>query len=306
VNLFLVLEQTLNGLQLGVMLFLMAAGLTLVFGIMNLVNLAHGSFYMVGAYLATYFAQATGSWLLGVVLGLAGTLVVGVAVEVVALRNLYERDHLDQVLATFGLILFFNELAAMLWGRAALYTNIPEYLSGHVELLPGLRYPLYRLIIILVGLAVAALLWFVVARTRLGMLIRAGASNRAMVAALGVNIRLLYTVVFGFGAALAGLAGLLAGPIYVVQPGMGELILIEVLVVIVIGGIGSIRGALAGAVIVGMVDTLGRAFLKPTLATVISPTAADAAGPALASMLIYLLMAAVLALKPQGLFPARL
>jgi branched-chain amino acid transport system permease protein len=306
VNLFLVLEQTLNGLQLGVMLFLMAAGLTLVFGIMNLVNLAHGSFYMVGAYLATTFAQLTGSWLAGVVLGLAGTLVVGVAVELVALRKLYDRDHLDQVLATFGLILFFNELAAMLWGRAALYTNIPEYLSGHVDLLPGLRYPLYRLVIIGVGISVAALLWYVVARTRLGMLIRAGASNRAMVAALGVNIRVLYTLVFGFGAALAGLAGLMAGPIYVVQPGMGELILIEVLVVIVIGGIGSIRGALAGALIVGMVDTLGRAFLKPALASVLSPAAAQAAGPALASMLIYLLMAAVLALRPQGLFPARL
>jgi branched-chain amino acid transport system permease protein len=305
-NFVLVLEQTLNGLQLGVMLFLMAAGLTLVFGIMNLVNLAHGSFYMIGAYLATYFYAATGSYWLGIVLGLAGTLAVGVAVELVALRRLYERDHLDQVLATFGLILFFNELAAMIWGRAALYTNIPEALSGHVELLPGLRYPLYRLMIIAVGLSVAALLWFVVARTRLGMLIRAGASNRAMVAALGVNIRLLYTLVFGFGAALAGLAGLMAGPIYVVQPGMGELILIEVFVVIVIGGIGSIRGALAGALIVGMADTLGRAFLKPTLATVLSPTAADAAGPALASMLIYLLMAAVLALKPQGLFPARL
>jgi branched-chain amino acid transport system permease protein len=306
VNLFLVLEQTLNGLQLGVMLFLMAAGLTLVFGIMNLVNLAHGSFYMVGAYLAAYFTQATGSWTLGVLLGLAGTIAVGIAVEVVALRTLYERDHLDQVLATFGLILFFNELAAMIWGRAALYTNIPDALSGHVDLLPGLRYPLYRLVIIAVGLAVAGLLWFVLARTRLGMLIRAGASNRAMLAALGVNVRMLYTVVFGFGAALAGLAGLMAGPIYVVQPGMGELILIEVFVVIVIGGIGSIRGALAGAVIVGMVDTLGRAFLKPALATVLSPTAADAAGPALASMLIYLLMAAVLALKPQGLFPARL
>ena len=305
-NLLLVLEQTLNGLQLGVMLFLMAAGLTLVFGIMNLVNLAHGSFYMVGAYLATYFYSVTGSYLLGVVLGLAGTLAVGVAVELVALRKLYERDHLDQVLATFGLILFFNELAAIIWGRAALYTNIPDYLSGHIDLLPGLRYPLYRAVIIVVGLSVAALLWYVVARTRLGMLIRAGASNRTMVAALGINIRVLYTLVFGFGAALAGLAGLMAGPIYVVQPGMGELILIEVLVVIVIGGIGSIRGALAGALLVGMVDTLGRAFLKPTLAMVLSPAAAQAAGPALASMLIYVLMAAVLALKPRGLFPARL
>ncbi len=304
-NIILLLEQTLNGLQLGVMLFLMAAGLTLVFGIMNLVNLAHGSLYMVGAYLATYFYQLTGSFPLGAVLGLAGTLVVGIVVELVALRTLYERDHLDQVLATFGLILFFNELIAIIWGRAAIFSTIPEYLQGHVELFAGLRYPLYRLVIIGVGLAVAVLLWFVVSRTRLGMLIRAGASNRTMVAALGVNIRLLYTLVFGFGAALAGLAGIMSGPIYSVQPGMGELVLIQVFVVIVIGGIGSIRGALAGAVIVGVVDTLGRAFLKPVLATVWSPVVADTAGPALASMLIYLLMAVVLAVRPEGLFPSR-
>ena len=304
-NYVLVAEQTLNGLQLGVMLFLLAAGLTLVFGIMNMVNLAHGALYMVGAYLTTYFYQATGSYVLGVALGLAGTLVVGVVTELVALRTLYERDHLDQVLATFGLILIFNELIAMLWGRAAIYSTIPAYLSGHVQITDTLRYPLYRLVIIGIGLAVAVLLWFVVSRTRLGMLIRAGASNRAMVAALGINIRLLYTVVFGFGAALAGLAGLLAGPIYSVQPGMGELILIQVFVVIVIGGIGSIRGAFMGALIVGMVDTLGRAFLKPMLSTVISPSAADTAGPALASMLIYLLMAAVLTFRPEGLFPSR-
>jgi branched-chain amino acid transport system permease protein len=304
-NLVLVAEQALNGLQLGVTLFLLAAGLTLVFGIMNLVNLAHGALYMVGAYLATYFYQATGSYALAVVLGLAGTLIVGVVTELVALRTLYERDHLDQVLATFGLILIFNELIAILWGRNAIYSTIPEYLEGHVNIAGDLTYPLYRLIIIGAGLAVALLLWFVVSRTRLGMLIRGGASNRAMVAALGVNIRLLYTVVFGFGAALAGLAGLLAGPIYAVQPGMGELILIQVFVVIVIGGIGSIRGAFAGALIVGMVDTLGRAFLRPALATMLSPAAADSAGPALASMLIYLLMAAVLAFRPEGLFPAR-
>ena len=299
----LVIEQALNGLQLGVMLFLMAAGLTLVFGIMNLVNLAHGSLYMVGAYLTAFFYQQTGSAALGVLLGLGGTLVVGIVVELVALRTLYERDHLDQVLATFGLILFFNELVSMLWGRAAIYATVPPVLTGHVELVADLRYPLYRLVIIGIGLAVAVALWYVVARTRLGMLIRAGASNRTMVAALGVNIRLLYTIVFGFGAALAGLAGLLSGPIYSVQPGMGELILIQVFVVIVIGGIGSIRGALAGALIVGMVDTLGRAFLKPALATVISPVAADTAGPAIASMLIYLLMAAILAFRPAGLFP---
>ena len=304
-NLLLVFEQFLNGLQFGVMLFLMAAGLTLVFGIMNLVNLAHGSLYMVGAYLATAFFQWSGSLLVAVALALPATLVVGILVEIIALRTLYERDHLDQVLATFGLILFFNELVSIVWGRAALYTGIPSFLGGHVEIVPGIRYPTYRMVVILVGLAVAVLLYVLVARTRVGMLIRAGASNRTMVGALGVNIRLLYTLVFGLGAALAGLAGLMAGPIYAVQPGMGEQILIQVFVVIVIGGIGSIRGAVVGAVVVGMVDTLGRAFLRPLLSTILSPNAADSAGPALASMLIYLLMATVLFFRPQGLFPAR-
>jgi branched-chain amino acid transport system permease protein len=304
-SLILFFEQLLNGVQLGVMLFLMAAGLTLVLGIMNFVNLAHGSLYMVGAYLAVAATQWSGSYVLGVLLALAGTLLVGMLVEVLTLRPLYTRDHLDQVLATFGLILFFNELVAVLWGRASLYTALPSWLQGQVELLPGSIYPVYRLSVIAVGLFIAILLWYVVTRTRLGMLIRAGASNRTMVAALGVNIRLLYTVVFGFGAALAGLAGLMAGPIYSVQPGMGELILIQVFVVIVIGGIGSVRGALVGAVIVGIVDTLGRAFLKPLLGHVISPPAAEAAGPALASMLIYLLMALVLAVRPAGLFTSR-
>jgi branched-chain amino acid transport system permease protein len=301
----LIFEQLLNGVQLGVMLFLLAAGLTLVLGIMNLVNLAHGSLYMIGAYFAITVSQWSGSYLLGVAAGLAGTLVVGMLVEVVTLRALYQRDHLDQVLATFGLILFFNELMAILFGRFALFASLPSYLQGHIDLFAGIRYPVYRAVVIAVGLAVAALLWYVVTRTRLGMLIRAGASNRTMVAALGINIRLLYTLVFGFGAALAGLAGLMAGQIYTVQPGMGELILIQVLVVIVIGGIGSVRGALVGALIVGVVDTLGRAFLKPLLGTLLSPVAADTAGPALASMLIYLLMALILALRPAGLFPAR-
>jgi branched-chain amino acid transport system permease protein len=303
-NWLLVVEQCLNGLQFGVMLFLMAAGLTLVFGIMNLVNLAHGSLYMVGAYLATAALTWTGSFLVAAVFALAATLVVGMLVEVIALRTLYERDHLDQVLATFGLILFFNEAVAVVWGRAALFTTVPRALAGHITVLPGIRYPAYRAVIILVGLVVALLLYVVISRTRLGMLIRAGASNRTMVAALGVNIRLLYTVVFGFGAALAALGGLMAGPIYTVLPGMGEEILIQVFVVIVIGGIGSIRGAVVGAVIVGMVDTLGRAFLKPMLSSVLGPSAADNAGPALASMLIYILMAAVLYFRPQGLFPA--
>ena len=301
----LVFEQLLNGVQLGVMLFLMAAGLTLVFGIMNLVNLAHGSLYMIGAYLAITIMNATGSYLAGVVLGLVATLVVGMLTEIVALRTLYDRDHLDQVLATFGLILFFNELVAIIWGRTALFASLPAYLQGQIELFGGSSYPVYRAILIVVGLAVGGLLWYMVAKTRLGMLIRAGASNRRMVSALGINIRWLYTVVFGVGAALAGLAGLMAGPIYAVQPGMGEQILIQVFVVIVIGGIGSIRGALVGGLIVGLVDTLGRAFLKPMLSTLVSPTAAEAAGPALASMLIYLLMAVVLALRPEGLFPSR-
>ncbi len=301
----LLFEQLLNGLQFGVMLFLMAAGLTLVLGIMNMVNLAHGSLYMVGAYLAVSATQWSGSYLLGIALGLAGTLVVGMLVEIVALRTLYERDHLDQVLATFGLILFFNELVAIVWGRGALFASLPDWLRGHIDLFAGSRYPLYRIVVLGVGLVVGAVLWYLVTRTRLGMLIRAGASNRTMVAALGINIRLLYTVVFGFGAALAGLAGVMAGPIYNVQPGMGELVLIQVFVVIVIGGVGSIRGALVGAVIVGIVDTFGRAFLKPLLATIISPPAAESAGPALASILIYLLMAGVLAFRPQGLFPAR-
>jgi branched-chain amino acid transport system permease protein len=301
----LVFEQLLNGLQYGVMLFLMAAGLTLVFGIMNLVNLAHGSLYMVGAYLAVALTKWTGDYLAGVALALVGTLIVGMLVEVIALRKLYERDHLDQVLATFGLILFFNELIAIIWGRAAQYSSLPVWLQGHIDLFTGSRYPVYRAVILLIGLLTALILWYVVTRTRLGMLIRAGASNRTMVSALGVNITLLYTVVFGFGAALAGLAGLMAGPIYAVQPGMGELILIQVFVVIVIGGIGSIRGALVGAIIVGVVDTLGRAFLKPLLGTRISAPAAEAAGPALASMLIYLLMAVVLAVKPAGLFANR-
>ena len=301
----LVFEQLLNGLQYGVMLFLMAAGLTLILGIMNMVNLGHGSLFMVGAYLAVAAFNWTGNYVGAVFLGLLGTLLVGMLIEVIALRTLYSRDHLDQVLATFGLILFFNEATALIWGRGSLYTSLPSWLQGHVTLFTGSRYPLYRLVILIVGLVVAVALWYVVTRTRLGMLIRAGASNRTMVAALGVNIRLLYTVVFGFGAALAGLAGLMAGPIYAVQPGMGEIVLIQAFVVIVIGGIGSVRGALVGAVIVGLVDTMGRAFLKPMLATLISPTAAEAAGPALASMLIYLLMAVVLALKPAGLFQSR-
>jgi branched-chain amino acid transport system permease protein len=301
----LVLVQALNGVQFGIMLFLMAAGLTLVFGIMNLINLAHGSFYMVGAYIWAAVFQASGSWLLAVAAGILGGAATGAVVEIVVFRTLYRRDHLDQVLATFGLILFFNEAVRMIWGPTALYAAVPQFLSGQVEIAPGVPYPAYRLAIIVIGLLVALLLYLVVARTRIGMLIRAGASNRVMVGALGVNVRLLYTLVFAMGAALAGFAGLLAGPVFTVESGMGENVLILAFVVIVIGGIGSIRGAFVAALLVGLVDTMGRAFLRPLLATVMARTAADDAGPALASMLIYLLMAMVLFFRPQGLFPPR-
>ena len=299
------IEQCLNGIQLGMLLFLLAAGLTLIFGIMDLVNLAHGSLYMMGAYFAATFVAWSGNFLLGIVMALGATLLLGIVLELVALRHLYGRDHLDHVLATFGLILFFNDAVRLIWGPAGLALPLPPWLTVPVQVVPGVFYPAYRLAIIVVALAVALGLYLVVMRTRIGMLIRAGASNRAMVSALGVNVKLLYTVVFGVGAALAGLAGLMAGPIYAVQPGMGEMILIQVFVVIVIGGIGSVRGALVGAIVVGVVDTLGRAFLKPLLGQIVSAPAAEAAGPALASMLIYLLMAVVLAVRPAGLFQSR-
>ena len=301
----LLIEQAFNGLQFGVMLFLIAAGLTLVFGIMDLVNLSHGSLVMVGAYLATTLIEWTGSFILGILLALPSTFLVGVAVEIVVLRTLYERDHLDQVLATFGLILFFNELIRIVWGPASLYSGLPGSISGHVEILPGVPYPAFRLLIILVGLLVALLIYFIVARTKLGMLIRAGASNREMAGALGVNIRMLFTLVFGLGASFAGLAGMMLGPLTSVEPGMGEPLLILAFVVIIIGGIGSIRGAFIAAVIVGLVDTLGRVFLPMLLRSLVAESTADTVGPALASMLIYILMAGILVFRPRGLFPAR-
>jgi len=300
----LVAEQCLNGLQFGLLLFLLAAGLTLVFGIMDLVNLAHGSLYMVGAYFAASFVAWTGSFLLGAILALAATLVLGIVLEVIALRRLYGRDHLDHVLATFGQILFFNELVRLIWGPAGLTLPLPALLNTSVGLLPGLRYPTYRIAIILVALAVALFLYLLVQRTRLGMLIRAGASNREMVGALGIDIKLLYSLVFGLGAALAALAGLMQAPIQTVQIGMGENILILAFVIIVIGGIGSIRGAFIAAIFVGVADTLGRAFLPDLLRQVLSQAGASTAAPALSSMLIYLLMAIVLVLRPEGLFPA--
>jgi len=302
----LILEQLMNGLQLGVMLFLMSAGLTLVFGIMRVINLAHGSFYMVGAYTAATVTQLTGSFLLGLLAALPVAAAVGMLVEAVVLRRLYSRDHLDQVLATFGLILFFNELTRMIWGRQPLFMDVPDWLSGTVEIIPGAPYPSYRLAVIGMGVLVAVFLYLLFTRTRLGMQIRAGASNREMIAALGVNIRFLYTLVFGLGAMLAGLAGVMAGPILAVEAGMGEEILILTFVVIVIGGIGSIRGALIAALMVGMVDTLGRVFL-PGLFRLFLPVAeADGVGASLASMSVYILMAAILVWRPRGLFPAQI
>jgi branched-chain amino acid transport system permease protein len=298
------IEQCLNGVELGMLLFLLAAGLTLVFGIMDLVNLAHGSLYMLGAYFAATFAAATGSFVVAVILAVIGSLVVGMVLEVVAIRRLYGRNHLDHVLGTFGLLLFFNELVRLVWGPAGMTLPLPPQMLSAVQIIPGVYYPLYRLVIILAALAVAVLLYVLVMRTRLGMLIRAGASNREMVGALGVNIKLLYTLVFGLGAALAGFAGVMQAPILTVQIGMGENILILAFVVIIIGGIGSIRGAFVAAVIVGLIDTLGRAFLPDMLRLMLSTNAAQTLAPALSSMSIYVLMAAILVFRPEGLFPA--
>ncbi len=300
----LLLEQILNGLQFGVMLFLMAAGLTLVFGIMGLINLAHGSLFMAGAYAAAATQAHTGSFLLGLLAGVAAAAVLGMALEAAVLRRLYAREHLDQVLATFGVILFCNEAVSMIFGRQPLMAGVPAWLSGSVEIVPGVPYPLYRLAIIVVGLAVALGLWGLISRTRIGMLVRAGATHREVVGALGVNIGLLFTLVFGLGAMLAGLAGALTGPLLAVQVGMGERILITTFVVIVIGGLGSIRGALAGSLLVGMVDTLTRAYLPGALRAVMPPSEADALGAGLSSMAVFILMAAVLLWRPRGLFPA--
>ncbi|MCC5993643.1 MAG: branched-chain amino acid ABC transporter permease [Rhodobacteraceae bacterium] len=302
-SLALVLEQLLNGVQFGLMLFLMSAGLTLVFGVMGLINLAHGSLYMIGAFLCAALAAATGNFWLGLMAGIAGAAAAGALIEILVIRRLYARDHLDQVLATFALILILSEGVRMIFGPFPLYLNVPDMLRGSVDL--GItRYSLYRLALIGFGVAVALGLWLLIAKTRLGIQIRAGESDREMIAALGVNIRWLYTVVFALGAALAGMAGALVGAIQSVQVGMGEPVLILAFVVIVIGGIGSIKGAMVGALLVGVIDTMGR-FLLPRIAGLFLDTSqAMGVGAALASMLIYLLMALVLIFRPQGLFPA--
>jgi branched-chain amino acid transport system permease protein len=301
----LFLEQALNGLQFGLMLFLLAAGLTLVFGIMDMINLAHGSLYMVGAFLTASLAQATGSYLVAIPLAIAATAAIGMLLEISLLRRLYRRDHLSQVLATFALILICNEGVRMIWGAQPIKLNTPEALSQPVELFAGLFYPAHRLLVIGVGVAVAAVLYLLVVKTRVGMWVRAGAANREMATTMGVDIKRLFTFVFGLGAALCALAGAMLGPLLAVQVGMGENILILAFVVVVIGGIGSIRGAFVGALLIGLVDTLSRTALPGLLGRVLSPAATSALGPALASIIIYVLMAAVLCWRPQGLFPAR-
>jgi branched-chain amino acid transport system permease protein len=301
----LLLVQTLNGLQLGVLLFLIAAGLTLVFGVMDFINLAHGVQYMLGAYLAVMFYALIGNFLVALVLALVAALAFGLVLEFAVFRHLYDRDHLDHVIATFGIIIFLNQGVKLVWGAAPLTLPIPEMFSGTVVLMPGLLYPVWRLVIITAGLLVALLLYLLVSRTRIGMLVRAGATNAAMVSALGVDIRRLFMVVFGFGTMLAAFAGIMIAPILSVEPGMGDTILILAFVVIVIGGIGSIRGAFVAALLIGLVDTLGRSFAVDILRLVMAPSPARTVGPAIASMLIYLLMAVVLYWRPTGLFPAK-
>ena len=301
----LLLVQILNGLQLGVLLFLIAAGLTLVFGVMDFINLAHGVQYMLGAYLAVAFYGLTGNFLAALVLALVAALAFGLLLEFLVFRHLYDRDHLDQVIATFGIILFLNHGVRVLWGAAPLTLPVPEALTGTVVLMNGLLYPVWRIVIIASGLGVAIGLYVLVTYTRIGMLVRAGATHARVVSALGVNIERLFMIVFGFGTMLAGFAGIMIAPIISVEPGMGDNILILALVVIVIGGIGSIRGAFIAALLIGLVDTLGRSFSIDILRLMMGPSPARMVGPAIASMLIYVLMAIVLYLRPAGLFPAR-
>ncbi|MGR3463577.1 branched-chain amino acid ABC transporter permease [Limimaricola sp.] len=304
-SMILLIEQLLNGLQSGLMLFLMAAGLTLVFGVMGLINLAHGSLYMVGAFACAGVAAATGSFWLGLAASIAAAAAAGAIVEIAVIRRLYARDHLDQVLATFALILIFSEGTRWLYGSFPLYLNVPDALSGSVTLPGGIRYSLFRLAIIGAGLLVAVGLFLLIGKTRIGVQVRAGEADREMIAALGVDIRRLYTLVFALGAALAGMAGALVGTIQSVQVGMGEPVLILAFVVIVIGGIGSIKGALIGALLVGLTDTMGRVLLPSIFDLFMETSAATSVGAALASMAIYILMALVLIVKPGGLFGAR-
>lgn len=302
-TLFLIL--CLNGLQYGLLLFLIAAGLTLVFGVMGFINLAHGVQYMVGAYLIFAFNGLTGSFWIALVLSMVSTLMIGLLLEYVVFRHLYARSHLDQVLATFGIIIFINELAKVLFGPATLSIATPEILSGSIQLTEQLRYPVYRLATIAVGLVVAIGLFLTISYTRTGMLIRAGSTTPDIVSALGVDIKRLFRIVFGVGAMLAGFAGAIAAPLFAIEPGMGDNILIIAFVVIIIGGVGSIGGAFIAAILVGLIDTLGRSLVTELLGLAFNASMANQIGPALASMLIYILMAAILVFRPKGLLPAK-
>ena len=302
----LIAEQILNGLQLGVMLFLMSAGLTLIFGVMGLINLAHGSLYMIGAFAAAAIAGLTGSFLLALLAALTAAAIAGAIVEIVVIRRLYNRDHLDQVLATFALILIFSEGTRWVFGSFPLYLDIPSYLQGPVSLPGGIEYPLYRISLILIGIVVAIALGLMISKTRMGIRIRAGENDREMIAALGVDISKLYTIIFALGAALAGLAGALVGAIQSVEVGMGEPVLILAFVVIVIGGIGSIKGAMVGSVLVGLTDTLGGVFLPQVLQLFMDISTATNVGSSIASMAIYILMGVVLIWRPTGLYGSRL
>lgn len=294
--------QLIGGAQFGVLLFLVAAGLTLVFGIMDFINLAHGVLYMVGAYLMASFAAMTGNFWIGLILAMPAVLVIGLLLEVTVFRKLYDRPHLDQVLATMALMMIITEVVRIIWGAAPLNVAMPQSLSASIPLIGPMRFPVYRLAIIAAGLAVALMLWIVIQRTRIGMLLRAGASRRAMVSALGVDISRLFMLVFAFGAMLAGFAGAIVSPVLSVGPGMGDSILILTFVVIVIGGVGSIKGAFVAALMVGIIDTVGRIFGPIWLRALMDPAAAAQAGRTLAPMLIYILMAAILFWRPAGLF----
>lgn len=294
-------EQALNGLQYSALLFLLAAGLTLVFGIMNVINLTHGSFYMVGAFCAAAAAAASGSFVAAILAAVVAAGAYGMAVERLVIRHLYRRDHLDQVLATLGLVLFTNELVTLVFGRSPPFMDIPPALTGSVQVLPGLSYPVMRLAFIAAGVAVAIGLWLLIARTRVGMLVRAGADDREMVDALGVDVRRLYMLVFALGAVLCGFAGVMSAPLLAVQIGMGERILITAFVVIVIGGVGSVRGALIGSLVIGMTDAFGRAYIPSLLSQLMPPQLSDPLASSLISASAYILMALVLLFRPLGL-----
>ncbi len=298
----LLIAQLLNGLQLGLLLFLLASGLSLIFGIMDFINLSHGSFYMLGAFVCATVVALTDSLIVAALVAVLVVFVVGALVEWSIVRKLYNKDHLDHVLVTYGLILVFDSVARLIWGSAGAAIPLPDVLNGRIEA-GGFVIPSYRLLIILCGLLAAAGLYFLVTRSRLGMLIRAGASNRAMVTALGVNIDRLYLIVFAIGAALAGFAGLLIAPITEASIGMGNEIIIIAFVVVIVGGIGSIKGAFYAALLIGFIDTLGRSYLDDLLKLFLSNHAAETAAPALSAMGVYLLMAGVLVFKPRGLFP---